>query len=176
MKAGSQGSAFFFCNMTDCRYAGTVMKKVIIPVCAITLAAGCALAANTNAPVIIDANATADYVHDGSRTNRISPPVPGVQPLRSLRVLPKPQNKAGLSLAETYTQQATPAATAPRKPRTAADIAESNPNASYRFIDKRPLGMNPTPTPDSVYTLDDVPKEQQRNSSAAFPASLSPAR
>lgn len=153
------------------------MRKAFVPVCAFALLASSALAANTNAPIIIDANASADFINDGSRTNRMSPPVPGVAPLRSLRVLPQTPSKASLVNAETPTSQVTaPTVEVPQRPLTAAQIAESNPNASYRFIDKRPLGLNPAPTPDSVYTLDDVPKELQRNGSAAFPASLSPAR
>lgn len=178
MKAGSQGPAFFlFATRANCVNAGISMKKLFIPIPALALVAGSALAANTNAPVIIDANATSAYVNDGSRTNRMSPPVPGVAPLRSLTVTPQLPSKASLTDTKNIPDEPeTQAAAAPRAPRTAAEVAEANPNATYRFIDKRPLGMNKTPTPDSVYTLDDVPEDQQRNKPQQSPAALSPAR
>ncbi len=151
------------------------MHKALFIIPAFSLIAGTALAANSNAPIIIDANATAAYVNDGSSTNRMSPPVPGIPPLRSLRAAPDFASLKNVTTAETpaQQQQAKPIIVQ-REPRTADEIAEANPNASYRFIDKRPLGMNIAPVANkSVYTLDDVPKDQQRKPA---PETLSPAR
>lgn len=165
-------------NGKHCIY---LMNRILIP-SLLVVAASSALAANANAPVVIDANATAAYINDGSSTNRMSPPVPGVRPLRSLTV--KPQYGGGVANTITPATEATPAITANRTRTATATTVTQSKKATFRAIDKRPIELNPVPVKDGgLYSLDDVPKSEQRKPPAVTGTStpdllvpLSPAR